>query len=293
MEGVISHQQSSYHLGHASQSSDVDRDIYDAMRFYLSADLGLGDEVARARADQELLRKTAIAALDTISATGVSIAHTDVLDLGSGLGAVSEELVIRGARVIALEPGAAWASLTRRRVERHGGQFRLLEAFGEEVPLPATSVDLVVSLQVLEHVRDPKKVLAEVWRVLRPGGCFYLACENYLAFREPHYQVPWLPLMPKWLGGIYLRLLGRSPKFLNESITYTTYPGVLRECRRLGFSRYRDAEVVRNLRSKNDMKWTALRIFAALTGQRGPLWFDRSRYIFRSGLYELFHKPPV
>lgn len=291
MPGPVPSPHSAYHLGHRPQSDDVDRDVYEATRHYLSADLGLSDEIARARAEQELQRKIAIAALDSVSTAGVPVTNVDVLDLGSGLGAVSEELIIRGARVIALEPGAAWASLTRQRVERHGGQFRLLEAFGKSIPLPASSVDLVVSLQVLEHVQDPRKVLAEVWRVLRPGGRFYLACENYLAFREAHYQVRWFPLLPKWIGGLYLRALGRSPKFLIEAVIYTTYPSVLRDCRRLGFIRYRDEEMLRNLHAKSGVKWAALRALAILIGERGLLWLDRSRYTFKFGLYELFRKP--
>lgn len=235
--------QSAYHLGRASQSVDVDRDIYEAMRLYLIEDLGLDDTTATTRAHLELTRKTAIVAIEALEQTGIKVSGLEVLDLGSGLGAVSEELVLRGARVVALEPGAAWANLTQRRASRHGGSIRLAQAFGEAIPLPSSSVDLIVSLQVLEHVQSLAKVLAEAWRVLRPGGHFYLACENYLSFREPHYRVAWFPLMPKWLGAIYLRLLGRDPAFLRDAITYITYPGVLRMCRDIGLVRLRDDQV--------------------------------------------------
>ena len=36
------------------------------------------------------------------------------------------------------------------------------------------SVDLVVSVSVLEHVRDPRKVVAEIFRILKPGGIIYV-----------------------------------------------------------------------------------------------------------------------
>jgi SAM-dependent methyltransferase len=286
-----SNRQSAYHLGHDQNSGDIDRDIYDAMRLYLAEDLGLPAEIVAARAFMELQRGTARGAVGTIERAGIAIDGAEVLDLGSGLGTMSEELVLHGARVTALEPGAAWASLTRRRVERHGKPFRLIEGFGEAIPLPACSVDLVVSLQVLEHVRDPEQVLSEVWRVLRPGGHFYLACENYLAFREGHYQLPWLPLMPKWLGTLYLRLLGRDPKFLRESVTYVTYPGILGMCRRLGFSRHRDEQMDAGLRTKSGKKWACLRLVAKIAGKQAPLWLDRTRLTFKFGVYELFRKP--
>jgi SAM-dependent methyltransferase len=115
------------------------------------------------------------------------------------------------------------------------GRGAALAADGESLPFRDNSIDIVVSLQVLEHVRNPQAMLKETFRVLRPGGFFYLTCENYLSWREPHYRVFWLPLLPKPLGALYLRLRGRSPEFLYNSVTYTTRPGVIRGLRKCGF----------------------------------------------------------
>jgi SAM-dependent methyltransferase len=281
--------QSAYHIGHTARSSVIDEAVYDACYLYLTGDLGIDNATARQRADLELSRKIQKSVVEELAAGGISVADSVVLDLGSGLGAMSEELVLCGANVTALEPGAAWAKITRERVERHKGEFRLIEAVGESVPLPDGSVDLVVSLQVLEHVNSPRRVLSEVWRVLRPGGHFYLACENYLAFHEGHYQVPWLPLLPKSLGAIYLRFLGRSPKFLYDAVTYVTYPGILRECRMLGFVRSRDEQLSINLRSKSGFKWALLR----LLGESNALTIDRAKVAFKFGVYEMFRKPHI
>jgi SAM-dependent methyltransferase len=206
---------------------------------------------------------------------------------------MSEELVLNGAQVAALEPGWAWAALTHRRVKRHGGQFQLLNAFGESIPLPDDSVDLIISLNVLEHVQNPDLVLSEAWRVLRPGGYFLLACENYLAFWEPHYRVPWFPLLPKSIGKLYLRILGRSPKFLDEAITYTTFPGVIGKCRKLGFRRQRDMEIVNHLMSKKSAGGRVLRFISSLSGGQGPKLLDDARNLFKVGINELFQKPII
>jgi len=283
--------QSAYHLERVSGSSEVDADLFAATRLYMVEDLGLDPRFAERRSQQELQRKIPKAVLHLLLKAGVVIEGRDVLDLGAGLGALSEELLLNGARLHSLEPGAAWANLTRRRLERHGRGFDLLLAAGESIPLPDRSVDLIVSLQVLEHVQDPEQVLAEAWRVLRPGGHFYLACENYLAFWEPHYCLPWLPLLPKSLGALYLRALGRSPVFLMESITYTTFPGVVRHCRKLGFLRQRDEELVENLHSGRGLKWRAMRALAAGFGAGLPRWLDDARHSFRIGIHELMRKP--
>jgi len=291
-EGTLTNQQSAYHLGRVAASKDVDKDILEAMRVCLAVDVGLPEKFAAQRAREELDRRIPKKVIRVLADNGINVAGVEALDLGSGLGAMSEELLLNGAIVTALEPGMAWADLTRRRLERHGGQFRLLNAFGEAIPLPDESVDLIVSLRVLEHVRNPEQVLAEAFRVLRPGGRFYLTCENYLAFKEAHYRVPWLPLLPKSIGKQYLRMLGRSPRFLEESVTYTTFPGVIGTCRRLGFIRLRDEEILRNLDTKRTMKWRLLRLIFLLFGRRGPILMDDATRTFKSGITELLRKPP-
>ena len=285
-------QQTAYHVGRVAPSGDVDRDVMEAMRVCLAVDAGLPEAFAAQRARRELERRIPRKVIRLLADDGVNVAGLEVLDLGAGLGGMSEELLLNGAIVNALEPGAAWADLTRRRLERHGGRFRLLRAFGEAIPLPDESVDLIVSLRVLEHVRDPAQVLAEAFRVLRPGGRFYLTCENYLAFREAHYRVPWLPLLPKSIGRRYLKLLGRPPRFLDESITYTTFPGVIGTCRKLGFVRARDERTLRDLATRRTLKWRFMRLISRVFGRRSALIIDDATRTFRFGINELLRKPP-
>jgi SAM-dependent methyltransferase len=285
--------QSAYHLRRVAGSADIEDDIFEAMQAYMTVDLGIDPSVVALRARMELDRNIPKSVMRLLADAGIDVAGIDVLDLGSGLGGMSEELILSGAIVRALEPGEAWADLTRRRVERHGGNCRVLNAFGEAIPLPDASIDLIVSLQVLEHVRNPAQVCAEAMRVLRPGGHFYLTCENYLAFREAHYQVPWFPLLPKRLGSLYLKFLGRSPKFLEEAVTYTTFPMVVGICRKVGFIRLRDEEIVKNLESKRSMKWRLLKALSHTTGRRGPIFLDDASRFFKFGIQELLRKPNV
>jgi SAM-dependent methyltransferase len=94
-------------------------------------------------------------------------------------------------------------------------------ARGEQLPFADATFDLVVLDQVIEHVSDQSRVLAEAFRVLKPGGAMYVACPNYLRFYEPHYKIWFFPLLPKPLGALYLRLRGRDPILLKQ-LKYTT-----------------------------------------------------------------------
>lgn len=195
--------------------------------------VGLAPEQIPNEVKNEQARVFPRIAFDAIEAL-VPLKGALVVDLGAGLGSASVEASERGAIPIAVEPGSGWRELAFDRI-RATGPGGLVAAVGEALPFRDNSIDIVVSLMVLEHVTNPQKVIEEVFRILKPGGVFFLACENYLAFREPHYRVAWLPLMPKRLGAAYLRLRGKPTEFLYDSITYVTRPGVERMLKSCGF----------------------------------------------------------
>ena len=287
--------QSAYHAPcRAPLAISLEERIYTATYRYLHVDLGLPETVARDRAQAEVSRKIGKNVCDT-DLRALDLAGKLVLDLGCGLGALSAEIASRGARVIAIEPGKAWRQLAAPRLTA-AGHGTVLGAIGEELPLASNSVDLIVSLQVLEHVGNPAQVIREAYRVLKPGGSFFFSYENYLSFWEPHYRVRWFPLLPKAVGAFYLRRLGRDPKFLQEAITYTTFPAVRRALKRTGFACTRAENFIAALQSphKTSSKWKLLKAAAAvhhgsaLAILKTHDFFGRT---FRTAVTELVHKP--
>ncbi len=95
-----------------------------------------------------------------------------VLDLGCGGGFMSEALAARGAKVIGVDVSRGAIAIAKRHAASGGLAIRYLVASGEDLPLPDASVDCVVCVDVLEHVRSLDRVLNEIRRVLRPGGVF-------------------------------------------------------------------------------------------------------------------------
>jgi SAM-dependent methyltransferase len=104
-----------------------------------------------------------------------------VLDLGAGTGIASHALLEAGAgRVIAVEPDAS-DEVGRGAIARldPGGRIEVLEGFGEEIPVPDGSVDVLYARQVLHHALDLPQLAAECARVLRSGGVL-LACREHV-----------------------------------------------------------------------------------------------------------------
>jgi 2-polyprenyl-6-hydroxyphenyl methylase / 3-demethylubiquinone-9 3-methyltransferase len=96
----------------------------------------------------------------------------DVLDLGCAGGFMAEALAAKGARVTGIDPAAKAIEAARRHAQTSGHAIRYDVGVGEALPYTDASFDVVVCVDVLEHVADLPAVLAQVTRVLRPGGMF-------------------------------------------------------------------------------------------------------------------------
>ena len=96
----------------------------------------------------------------------------DVLDLGCAGGFMAEALAKRGANVTGIDPAAAAVAAARQHASESGLCISYDVGVGEALPYPEASFDAVVCVDVLEHVADLNRVLAQAARVLRPGGIF-------------------------------------------------------------------------------------------------------------------------
>jgi SAM-dependent methyltransferase len=97
-----------------------------------------------------------------------------VVELGSGVGANLRYLPT-GTRLTAIEPNPYMHARLRRAARRRGLELEIRSVVGERIDLPDAGTDAVISSLVLCTVSDPAAVLAEIRRILRPGGRFSFA----------------------------------------------------------------------------------------------------------------------
>jgi SAM-dependent methyltransferase len=97
-----------------------------------------------------------------------------VLDLGSGGGIdvlLSARRVGRTGKAYGLDMTDEMLDLARRNAATAGADnVEFLKGYIEDIPLPDASVDVIISNCVINLSTDKPKVLAEMFRVLRPGG---------------------------------------------------------------------------------------------------------------------------
>jgi SAM-dependent methyltransferase len=129
-----------------------------------------------------------------------------VLDVGGGPGHFTTAFRARGARCLLVEPDIAELA--------SGGAPPAGAVRGDGMRLPVAdgAVDVCFSSNVLEHVPDPARMLAEMIRVTRPGGVVYLAFTNWYSPWGGHEMAPWHYLGARYAERRYVRRMHREPK---------------------------------------------------------------------------------
>jgi SAM-dependent methyltransferase len=98
------------------------------------------------------------------------VSGLDIVELGCGTGFLCAWLAKRGARPVGVDPTPAQLATVGAMQEEFGLEFALVEAVGEDVPLPDASFDLVLSEYGASIWADPYRWIPEAARLLRPGG---------------------------------------------------------------------------------------------------------------------------
>jgi SAM-dependent methyltransferase len=116
----------------------------------------------------------------------------DVLEIGCGTGVHARLLAAAGANLSAVDLTPTAVELTKKRLELAGLEADVRETDAESLPFADASFDFVWSWGVIHHSEDTRQVIAQIARVLRPGGRLALMVyhrnsltfwANYVLFR--------------------------------------------------------------------------------------------------------------
>jgi len=102
--------------------------------------------------------------------------NISLLDIGCGAGLLTNALALEGHTVTGID--LSKPSLEIAKGKDTTGQVRYLEANAYELPFADQSFDTVCAMDVLEHVEQPERLIAEASRVLKKGGLFFFHTFN-------------------------------------------------------------------------------------------------------------------
>mgnify|MGYP002785202014 CR=1 FL=1 len=184
----------------------------------------------------------------------VDLKGARVLVIGSNMGSEAIAYALRGAQVVGIDLDEPVVNMSKTLAQRYGVNIDVQALDAANTPFPDGSFDYISCAQVLEHLppEQQPRLLAEIWRLCKPGGHFWLDTPNQLSFKDHHDtglpMIHWLPRsikvpLAKWLDRAVPTdepAFGFKPVYLHY---YMGYFGLKRALSRLGryeiLSRYR------------------------------------------------------
>jgi 2-polyprenyl-6-hydroxyphenyl methylase / 3-demethylubiquinone-9 3-methyltransferase len=128
-----------------------------------------------------------------------SLAGLRILDIGCGGGILCEPLARLGASLTGADPSEDNVAVARRHAEQSGLRIDYRQATAEALADAGELFDIVLAMEVVEHVTDVGLFISRAAALVRPGGLFFVATLNRtaksfaLAIVGAEYILRWLP----------------------------------------------------------------------------------------------------
>jgi 2-polyprenyl-6-hydroxyphenyl methylase/3-demethylubiquinone-9 3-methyltransferase len=107
-----------------------------------------------------------------------SLAGLGILDIGCGAGVLCEPLARLGATVVGIEPGSGNIDTARRHAEDAGLSIDYRCTTAEALADSGEQFDIVLAMEVVEHVADAHAFLSRCAQLVKPGGLMILSTIN-------------------------------------------------------------------------------------------------------------------
>lgn len=130
---------------------------------------------------------------------GTPLKDLSLLDIGCGGGLLSEPMARLGARVTGVDASAKNVNVAARHAEGQGLAIDYRQGTVEALAESGTQFDIVLALEIVEHVADVDLFLKSCGRMVKPGGLLFLSTLNRtakawaLAIVGAEYLLGWLP----------------------------------------------------------------------------------------------------
>ena len=147
--------------------------------------------------------------------------NAKVLDYGCGIGFNIYYYAKVFPHVCGIDNDKPSVEIARRQLKKLECNKRVLYYDGKKLPFKENTFDIVCASDVWEHVENPRLMLKEIYRVLKPSGILFIHNPNKLWPLETHYKLPFLSYLPARVANWYVKITGRAHRY--DDIHLPTY----------------------------------------------------------------------
>lgn len=165
---------------------------------------------------REMKAKTAMAVLKDYFET--DLRSFSILDVGCSSGIMAHYFSRHFGEVVGVDIDVSAVQYAKANFQKDKLEFNIGDAMN--IRRPKNRFDIVICAHVYEHVPDAPRLMAEIHRVLKPGGICYFSAGNRLAVKEPHHNLLFLSVVPRYVAHLYMSLAGKGTFYHEKHLSY-------------------------------------------------------------------------
>lgn len=142
----------------------------------------------------------------------------NILDIGCSSGVITNHIAKYSDMTIGLDVDKKAIEKAQKTYRRKNLSFKV--ASGTSLLYKNKSFDIVICNQVYSYASNPKKMLREIYRVLKDGGLCLFTGDNLLYPIESLYHLPFIKWLPKETQKLYLKATGHQNFYIGNYKTY-------------------------------------------------------------------------
>lgn len=134
-----------------------------------------------------------------------------VLDVGCSAGIITNYLGDFFGQVVGIDIDKNAILHSKKFIKRKNVHCYLMDA--KKMRFVSSFFDVIVCNQVYECMDNPKILMDELYRVLKPDGIVFFGAPNKYSFWTGQYRLPLVTFLPQSLASLYLRLFKRGSEY--------------------------------------------------------------------------------
>jgi SAM-dependent methyltransferase len=165
-----------------------------------------------------------------------------ILDLGAGKGKFLIDIGRRGGRAVGLEKNPAYIAEAEAQAKVAGVPITIKQGSAEAMPFADASFGFANVAELIEHVDDPVKTLAELHRVLQTGGSAYVSVPSRFSIRDTHFHLYFVNWLPRAWSDAFISIFGSHKEYTTAAghqrlrdMHYYTFGAFVSLAQSLGF----------------------------------------------------------